>query len=48
MMGVYDQPYYEIAFSYQEAKRQMDFFEKVAKSALVYNPPRFHSYCKPF
>lgn len=31
-MGVYDQPlYYEIAFSYQEAKRQADFFEEVAR-----------------
>jgi SAM-dependent methyltransferase len=31
-MSVYDQPlYYEIAFSYQEAKRQADYFEEVAK-----------------
>jgi SAM-dependent methyltransferase len=31
-MNVYDYPlYYEIAFSYQEVKRQADFFEEVAK-----------------
>ena len=31
-MGVYDQPlYYEIAFSYQEAKRQADYFEEAAR-----------------
>jgi hypothetical protein len=29
---VYDQPlYYEIAFSYQDVKRQVDFFEEVAR-----------------
>lgn len=32
LIGVYDQPlYYEIGFSYQDAKRQADFFEEVAK-----------------
>lgn len=32
-MAVYDQPlYYEIAFSYQDAKSQADFFEMVAKT----------------
>lgn len=31
-MSVYDYPlYYEIAFSYQEVKRQVDYFETVAK-----------------
>lgn len=41
-MSVYDQPlYYEIAFSYQDVKRQVDFFEEVAKKYSKVSAKRF-------
>jgi SAM-dependent methyltransferase len=41
-MNVYDYPlYYEIAFSYQEAKRQADFFEEAAKKFSKIHVKRF-------
>jgi len=41
-MSAYDHPlYYEIAFSYQDVKRQVDFFERVAKKFCKTNVKRF-------
>lgn len=41
-MSAYDYPqYYEIAFSYQDVKRQVDFFERVAKKFCKTNVRRF-------
>jgi len=41
-MSVYDYPlYYEIAFSYQEFKKQVDFFEEVAKKFRKKSTRRF-------
>lgn len=41
-MSVYDQPlYYEIAFSYQDAKRQVDFFEEGIRRYCKINVRRF-------
>ena len=41
-MSVYDQPlYYEIAFSYQDVKGQVDFFEEVAKKYSKASVRRF-------
>ncbi len=45
-MSVYDQPlYYEIAFSYQEVKKQVDFFEEVAKKYSNAPMKRFLDIC---
>lgn len=45
-MSVYDQPlYYEIAFSYQEAKRQADYFEEVARKYSKVPVKRFLDIC---
>ncbi|MDI6847944.1 MAG: hypothetical protein QMD23_07470 [Candidatus Bathyarchaeia archaeon] len=41
-MSVYDQPlYYEIAFSYQDVKGQVDFFDEVAKKYSKASVKRF-------
>lgn len=41
-MSAYDYPrYYEIAFSYQDVKRQVDFFERVAKKFCKTDVKRF-------
>jgi len=41
-MSAYDYPlYYEIAFSYQDVKRQVDFFERVARKFCRFRPERF-------
>lgn len=41
-MGVYDHPeYYEVAFSYQEVKRQVDYFERVLKKYRRAKAKRF-------
>jgi SAM-dependent methyltransferase len=45
-MSVYDQPlYYEVAFSYQQIKKQVDFFEKVAKKYSNAPAKRFLDIC---
>jgi SAM-dependent methyltransferase len=45
-MSVYDQPlYYEIAFSYQEVKKQVDFFEEVTKKYSHAPANRFLDIC---
>jgi len=45
-MSVYDQPlYYEIAFSYQEVKRQADYFEEVARKQSKVPVKRFLDIC---
>jgi len=45
-MSVYDQPlYYEIAFSYQEVKRQADYFEEVARKHSRVKVKRFLDIC---
>jgi SAM-dependent methyltransferase len=45
-MGVYDWPrYYEIAFSYQQVKKQVDFFEEAAKKFGNVPTRRFLDIC---
>jgi len=45
-MSVYDQPlYYEIAFSYQDVQRQVNYFEEVAKKCSKVSVKRFLDIC---
>jgi len=45
-VGVYEQPhYYEIAFSYQDVRRQIDFFEDLAKKYSNVPVKRFLDIC---